>query len=120
MKNEVTIRVFEVVGSDLCVASDDGERVFNRIANALNEKCRVNLCFANVATLTSAFLNTAVGQLYGRFSEDQIRSGLGVSDMEEDDLILLKRVVDTAKEYFRDPERIKAVRMSVLEEDDAE
>ncbi len=120
MLNEVTIRVFEVVGSDLCVASDDGERIYDRIAHALGEERKVNLSFANVANLTSAFLNTAVGQLYGKFSEEQIHSGLRVSDMEADDQVLLKRVVDTAKEYFRDPERIMAARRSALEEDDAE
>jgi hypothetical protein len=120
MVNEVIIRVLEVVGSDLCVASDDGERVYNRVMNALSEDRKVNLSFANVASLTSAFLNTAVGQLYGRFTEAQIRSGLRVSDMEQDDLVLLKRVVDTAKEYFRNPERIMKARRDVLEDDDAE
>ena len=44
--------------------------------------------------LTSAFLNAAIGQLYGTFSEGQIRSQLKVEDVEPDDLALLKRVVD--------------------------
>ena len=54
----------------------------------------------NVSTLTSAFLNAAVGQLYGQFDEDQIRRLLKVEDRESDDVALLKRVVDTAKQYF--------------------
>ena len=41
----------------------------------------------------SAFLNAAIGQLYGKFSEETIRASLGVSDMEQEDLALLKRVV---------------------------
>ena len=105
MKKTITISVFEIVGSPLCVASDDGQRVFDRIASALKEQRNVSVSFRNVSSLTSAFLNAAIGQLYGSFSEDQIRAQLKVKDMQPDDLALLKRVVDTAKEYFRDPKR---------------
>jgi hypothetical protein len=55
--------------------------------------------------LTAAFLNAAIGQLYGKFKEDQIRAQLKVKDMQPDDFALLKRVVDTAKQYFRNPKR---------------
>ena len=105
MKKNITLSVFEIVGSPLCVASDDGQRVFERIASALKENRNVSVSFRNVSSLTSAFLNAAIGQLYGSFSEDQIRAQLKVKDMQPDDLALLKRVVDTAKEYFKDPRR---------------
>ncbi len=103
MKKNITLHVFEIVGSPLCVASDDGQRVYERIASAFKEDRNVTLSFLNVSSLTSAFLNAAIGQLYGSFSEDRIRSQLKVKDMQPDDLALLKRVVDTAKEYFKDP-----------------
>jgi hypothetical protein len=105
MKKNITVSVFEIVGSPLCVASDDGQRVFERIASALKEKRNASVSFRNVSSLTSAFLNAAIGQLYGSFSEEQIRAQLKVKDMQPDDLALLKRVVDTAKEYFKDPKR---------------
>ena len=105
MKKSISLNVFEIVGSPLCVASDDGQRVFERIANALKEKRSVSVSFRNVTSLTSAFLNAAIGQLYGSFSENEIRAQLNVKDMQADDLALLKRVVDTAKEYFKDPKR---------------
>jgi len=102
MRKDVTVSIFEVVGSPLCVASGDGQKVYDRIALALKEGWSVFLSFHNVSTLTSAFLNTAIGQLYGEFSEEQIRSLLTVQDMQSDDLALLKRVIETAKEYFKD------------------
>lgn len=105
MKKNITINVFEIVGSPLCVASDDGQRVFERIANAFKEEKNVTISFLNVSSITSAFLNAAIGQLYGSFSQDQIRARLKVKDMQPDDLALLKRVVDTAKQYFKDPKR---------------
>jgi hypothetical protein len=106
MKN-LTVSILEVVGTALCVASDDGQKVHDRIATALKEGQSVTVSFLNVNSLTSAFLNAAIGQLYGTFSENEIRSKLKVTDLQPDDLALLKRVVDTAKEYFKDPQRIK-------------
>ena len=102
MSQMITLSVFETVGSPLCVASDDGQKVHDRIAAALKEGHKVNVSFLNVTSITSAFLNAAIGQLYGEFREDGIRAGLQVADMAQDDLVLLKRVVETAKAYFKD------------------
>ena len=40
--------------------------------------------------------------------------------VEPDDLALLKRVVDTAKLYFKDPERFNQVVQEVLGDEDDE
>ena len=117
MSQNLSISVFEIVGSQLCVASDDGQKVYDRIAVALKERRSVNVSFLNVTGLTSAFLNAAIGQLYGSFTEEQIRSLLKVRDMQPDDLALLKRVVETAKQYFKDPERFQQAVREVLGED---
>jgi hypothetical protein len=61
----------------------------------------------NVTSLTPAFLNVAIGQPYGEFSEEEIRAKLSVKDMEPDDLFLPKRVVETAKAYFKNPITLK-------------
>lgn len=111
MKKDAIVSIFEVVGSPLCVSSSDGQKVFERLAAAIKEGGKVVLSFYNVSTLTSAFLNAAIGQLYGEFSEEQIRSLLKVQDIQSDDLALLKRVVETAKQYFKDPQQFdQAVR----------
>ncbi len=104
MSEEIKISMFEIVGSSFCVASGDGQKVYDHLDMALGTNQDVVLSFHNVTTLTSAFLNAAVGQLYGKFDEDQIRSLLKVEDAEQDDLALLKRVVENAKRYFNDSE----------------
>jgi len=120
MSQTINLSVFEIVGNPLCVASDDGQKVHDRIATALKEGHTVSLSFLNVTSITSAFLNAAIGQLYGEFAEDAIRARLQASDMAQDDLALLKRVVETAKAYFRDPHRFeRAVRESLGGEGDA-
>jgi hypothetical protein len=120
MNEILELSIFETVGSPLCVASGDGQKVHDRIKTALAEGRNVVLSFRNVTTLTSAFLNAAIGQLYGEFTEEQIRSLLKVQDMQQDDIALLKRVVGTAKQYFKDPEQFdKAVCETMGGEDDA-
>ena len=118
MSEDIGIFIFEVVGSPLCVASNDGQKVYDRIAAALKADRSITLSFHNVTTLTSAFLNSAIGQLYEAFSEEQIRSRLKVEDMEQDDLALLKRVVDNAKLYFKDPQRFDQIVQETLEDED--
>ncbi|MDE0012651.1 MAG: STAS-like domain-containing protein [Candidatus Poribacteria bacterium] len=119
MSEEIKISIFEVVGSPLCVASSDGQKVYERLNTAIETEREVVLSFHNVTTLTSAFLNAAIGQLYGTFSEEQIRDQLKVEDMNQDDLALLKRVVDNAKLYFKYPKEFdKVVEESQGNEDD--
>ena len=115
MKERVNLSVFEIVGSELCVASGDGQKVYERLVKAMEES-GVTLSFRNVTLLTCAFLNTAIGQLYGKFSEDKIRESLTVRDMESDDMRLLKRVVDNAKQYFKDPEKFNRTTREAHEE----
>ena len=105
MASGLSISIFEVVGGPLCVAARDGQMVYNRLFAALNQGRPVSLTFHNVSTLTPAFLNVAVGQLYGNFDEEYIRKHLTVTDIEPDDIDLLKRVVDSAKRYFQNPEK---------------
>lgn len=114
MTQTINLSAFEIVGSPLCVASDDGQNVHDRISAALKEGRKVMLSFLNITSVTSAFLNAAIGQLYGEFSEDAIRAGLQVADMAPDDLALLKRVVETAKAYFKDREGFSRAVTEVL------
>lgn len=120
MRKHIKISIFEVVGDPLCVATDDGQKVYDRLCPALEKDRNIILSFHNVTALTSAFLNAAIGQLYETFSEEKIKSLLKVEDVQPDDLALLKRVVDNAKLYFKDPQRFNKVIQEVLGDEDDE
>ena len=117
MTKTIPISVYEVVGTPFCVATGDGEKVYSRLASALSQNQKVLLSFRNVSLLTSAFLNAAVGQLYGKFDEGKIHSSLEVEEMAPDDAELLELVEDTAKKYFEDPERAEQLAQRALEGD---
>ncbi len=114
MNEIITLPVFEIVGSSLCVASDDGEKVYERIRKAITQGRSAALSFMNVTSTTPTFLNVAIGQLYGVFSEEEIRAKLTVKDMEPEDLVLLKRVVETAKAYCKNLELHKKATAELL------
>ena len=118
MSEEIKISMFKVVGSPFCVASDDGEKVHKHLDAALRANQEVVLSFHNVTALTTPFLTAAVGELYGTFSEEKIRSLLKVEDMAPDDLAFLDRVTRNAKLYFKDPQRFNQIFQEVLEDDD--
>ena len=116
MSTDVRISMFEVVGSPFCVASSDGQKICDFLTPALKTDRSIALSFRNVTVLTAAFLNAAIGQLYGIFSAEQIRSRIKVVDAEPDDLALLNRVVDNAKLHFKDPERFNRVIQEITED----
>ncbi len=98
-----TVTVVDVVGGTVCVSVDDGQRVYSAIATIIHNSNIATISFSGVERMTTAFLNAAIGQLYGEFSEDQIRRSVGISDASPADAVLIKKVVDRAKKYFAEP-----------------
>ena len=105
--NEITINIFELIASHAAVSTDDGESVFERIEKAFKNDVKVILDFNNIKLITSTFLNSSVGKLYGIYESEFLKSHLGLANMGDDDLVLLKKVVDRAKEYFREREKVE-------------
>lgn len=102
-----TLNVVNVVGDSFCVEAEDGQKVFELVRRVLIDGRKVTLSFLNVEMLTTAFLNTAVGQLYRDFPEELIRENVKVENLNQSGLVSLKRVVDTAKLYYKDPEAMQ-------------
>ena len=117
MSENIQISLFEVVGSPFCVASDDGQKVHKHLDAALRANQEVVLSFHNITALTTPFLTAAIGELYGTFSEEEIRSLLKVEDIAPDDLALLESVVRDVKLYFKDPQRFNQIFQEVLGDD---
>lgn len=114
---EIIINVFNTVGSGFCVEANDGQEVYTLIEKALREGKKIKLSVQNVEMMTSAFLNTAIGQLYRDFTEEKIKSSLSVEHMLPEDKVLLKRVTTTAKLYYKDPERMQKSINEILGEE---
>ncbi len=101
MKNQV-IQISKIVNGGICVAADDGKKVYDKIHEALSDGNSVTLSFYGVTRMTTAFLNAAVGQMYGEFPENFIKAHLRApTDYEQWHLTRLKLVTDRAKLFFK-------------------
>jgi ligand-binding sensor domain-containing protein len=101
MAERITIKIFDIVGGPVWVSTDDGQKVFDKISAAFKAGRSVNLSFANQQNLITAFLNAAVGQLYGgQYDEAFLKEHLAFSDISEDDRTMLERAVANARRYF--------------------
>ena len=107
MRN-VKIPISSIVGGGICVSATDGHKVYEHVRQGVLDGDRVVLSFSGITRMTTAFLNAAVGQLYGEFSEAVIRQHLADPvDFEPWHISRLRLVVDRAKEYFRDAIRVE-------------
>ena len=103
MEDFITLRVTDIIGTQLCISAEDGQKVFEKIKKLLEQGKGINISFENATTLISLFLNVSIGQLYGSFPEDLIRSHIRIQDIAEDDRDMLRRVEENAKKYYANP-----------------
>lgn len=111
-----TLQILNIIGDEFAVESDDGQKVFDLIARAFDHHEKVRLSFQNIEIVTTAFLNAAVGQLYKNYSEAFIKENLIPIEISKSAKVALKRVVDTAKIYYRDPEALQRSINEILED----
>ena len=97
------ISVVNVVGDRFCTEAEDGQKVYVLIDKALKDKRKVHISFLNIEMLTTAFLNTAIGQLYRDYTEEFVKESLSVEHLTPSGSVSLKRVVDTAKLFYKNP-----------------
>jgi hypothetical protein len=117
---DVTVSIATIVEGGICVSADDGNKVHSAVYDEIKKGNRVKISFSGVTRMTTAFLNAAIGQLYGEFTEIDIRKHLAPPvDAEPWQLNRLKLVVDRAKEYFASPTALRSAFLSAtgLEDD---
>ena len=98
------IRIIDVIDGAICVDAQDGEKVFEAIKDHLKNRENVTLSFEGVEFVISAFLNVAIGKLYGVCSEEEIKENFSVEHMKQEDVIKLKRAIDNGKAFYKNRE----------------
>jgi len=108
MNDTVSINVHDLFGENL-LTPEEGERLLALAHEELASGRSTILDFAGVRIVTSAFLNAAIGRLYGSFSPDVVRQLLSVENLSDIGRFTLKRVVENSKAYYASPEYRGAV-----------
>jgi len=113
---EYRIDVFNVIGGALCIEADDGQIIYENILKAINNGTKIIISFKNIEMVTTAFLNTAIGQLYRDYRKEEISSHISFEDITDDVKVKIKRVNQTAKLFYEDPGRMQRTIDDILGE----
>ena len=100
MNQAISVRVRDIIGGPHCVSAEDGQRLYEKIAPLIRQGEPVTLSFRGVDTVISAFLNAAIGQLYGEFSDKLVKELVSVEELSDVDMQLVDRVAENAILYF--------------------
>ena len=108
MNNQkIFISVYECIGENSAISTEEGDSLYQRIEKALDKEISVQISFKNIQLITTAFLNAAIGQLYKKYTSDQLNEKLKILDMEPTDIEILNRVISVAKKYFENPKEFE-------------
>lgn len=90
----------EVASTAFCVSSVDGHKLHEVIFDTLSRDGEVNVSLSHVRRLTTAFLNSALGQLYNEFPFETVDRKVRFLDGTPQFSSLVERVRKRAKIYF--------------------
>ncbi len=119
MTESVALKIFDIVGGPVWVSTDDGQKVFEQITAAFDEGHKVSLSFANRDNLITAFLNAAIGQLYGgQYSDAFLDSQISYEEISDSDRAMLERAIANARRYFANRQAYDKAWQGVVDEDE--
>ena len=93
-----TINISTAIGSVNGTETEDGQKIYDLISNAIDNDSEITLSFQDIETLTPEFLEAAIGKLYGNYPKEVIKSHLHIVDISVSGKVVLKRVVNMAKQ----------------------
>lgn len=111
---EYTLKINDFTALDIAVSSDEGDKINEKIEYYLGKVEILTLDFGGIQLMTTAFLNASIGQLYRNHTSEFLNKHLKIINMDPSDFSLLRKVIETAKEYYKDPETFNAITKEVL------
>ncbi len=97
-----TIKLNDFISCKKGITPDDGEPIYKAIVESLQQGETVDLDFADVEMMTTAFLNVVIGNLYKDYSSETLKSRLTFSNLPSAIAVRIKKVTDNAKLFFSD------------------
>lgn len=96
------LKIQDIIQTNFAVTTEDGNTIFELLNSNFSKNIPVVLDFEGINLMTTAFLNSAIGQLYSNnnYSSDFLNVHLKLINVKEYDRALFTMVVKRAKEYF--------------------
>lgn len=106
----------DIVG-EKAIEITKGEQVRGLISSYFKDDYVVEVYFDGMTSILTMFLNPAFGDLYADFSEEFIKKHLSVKNVPNEYLDLFKRVLDRAKDFYKDKEKMTKILDEALDDD---
>lgn len=90
------------INTQFAVSPEDGDIIYEKICNYINNKEKISLNFLGLDLITTAFLNNAIGKLYKNLDSYELNKFLTLTNISNSDLNLVKKVINRAKITFSD------------------
>ena len=115
------IVIADIIQSDVAIETADGDLVHDRIEQILSDPSagnpKIRISFRGLKLITPSFLNSAIAALYRTNSAQTLHQSLSIVEAEPDDFARVKRFVERAQEYFKNPSFHDSIVESVMNED---
>lgn len=102
------IRVLDYVG-DRATDMKQGDEIYKLIIGGFSQQEKVYIDFSDMTTILSTFLNNAIGTLYKDYTSEFLNENLKIKNLCIEDLFILKRVINRAKDFYSKPKIIQSV-----------
>ena len=103
----ILINIYDILGDPGPLAEHQGRQISELIVEAFNSDKKVILSFKNLGGLTWSFVKGAIAKLYESFPEEKIESSISLVDIPPEEAEFIEEVVQTKKEFMKDPEKFK-------------
>lgn len=111
------ISIHDVAGSEVCISSDSGQKVYDTLRSAISQGNKVQISFENIKSISAAFLDSAIGQLYNGKIQVNVDENLSFESISPGRLLMVKKAISDAKEYYSNPEGYIAKMKKIFADD---
>ena len=109
------IDIAEEINNPSALTQEQGDVIYEIIADAFEKKEKIILDFVNVESMISPFLNNAIGQLYGKYTSEEITQYLQLENFPKSKVSTLNIVINNAKKYYANKEDYKKLVKDVVD-----
>ncbi len=100
MEDITRIDIKDTLQTVYCIDMEEGQMIYNLVRQELDDGKVVELSFAGVEMVITAFLNAAVGRLFAIYDHGMLQQRVRVNDLQDDFLPIWKHVMSKSARYY--------------------
>jgi hypothetical protein len=108
------IKIKTIIDGPKAITSDEGNILFQTVADDIKSGHIIELDFSGLTIVTSAFLNSSLGELHQHLTKYEIENCLKLVNIKKDYQILVDKVIVRSKQFHATPDGFEQVANNVI------